>query len=135
MSIRVIGAILLALVASAGVGWLTGSSGRSAAERERGAIELRGDFSEARALVLEGRVSLFMSNFGDAIQRFQQAGQRISGLQSRLRALGQVEQASRLQIAVSSLGDAQRSATAFDSTKAHAAADQALGALRAAAGN
>ena len=95
---------------------------------------MRAEFSEARALVLEGRVSLFISNFGDAIQRFQQASQRIGAIQSRLRALGQVEQASRLQIAISSLGDAQRSAAAFDTTKAQAAADQALGALRAAAG-
>ncbi len=126
--------MLLALVASAGVGWFTGSSGRSEAERERATIELRSDFSEARALMLEGRVSLFISNFGDAIRHFQQAGQRIGAIQSRLRAIGQVEQASRLQIAISSLGDAQRSAAGFDSTKAHAAADQALGALRAASG-
>jgi hypothetical protein len=132
MSLRVAGVILLALVASAGVGWLTGSSGRSAAERERAAIEMRAEFSEARALVLEGRVSLFISNFGDAIQRFQQAGQRIGAIQSRLRATGHVEQASRLQIAISSLGDAQRAAAGFDTTKAQAAADQALGALRAA---
>jgi hypothetical protein len=134
MSIRVIGVILLAVMLAAGVGWFTGSSGRSELERERGRIELRAEFSEARALVLEGRVSLFISNFGDAIQRFQQAGQRIGPIQSRLRAMGQVEQASRLQIAISSLGDAQRSAAGFDTTKAQAAADQALGALRAAAG-
>ena len=134
MSIRVIGVILLALMAAAGVGWFTGSSGRSELERERARIELRAEFSEARALVLEGRVSLFISNFGDAIQRFQQAGQRIGPIQSRLRAMGQVEHASRLQIAISSLGDAQRSAAGFDTTKAQAAADQALGALRAVAG-
>ena len=134
MSIRVIGVIFLALVASAGAGWLTGSSGRSVLERERAAIESRAEFSEARALILEGRVSLFISNFGDAIQRFQQAGQRIGAIQSRLRAIGQVEQASRLQIAISSLGDAQRSAAGFDTTKAQASADQALGALRAASG-
>jgi hypothetical protein len=48
--------------------------------------------------------------------------------------LGQVEPASRLQIAVSSLGDAERAAATFDTTKAQAAADEALGALRAAAG-
>jgi hypothetical protein len=135
MSIRVIGIILLALVAAAGAGWFTGSSGRSVLEQERQSIEMRAEFSEARALVLEGRVSVFMSNFGDAIQRFRQASQRISGIQSRLRGMGQIERASRLQIAVSSLGDAERSAATFDTTKAQAAADQALGALRAAAEN
>ena len=135
MSLRIIGVILLALVAAAGAGWLTGSSGRSALEQDRAAIEMRAEFSEARALMLEGRVSLFLSNFGDAIQRFQEAGQRIGAIQSRLRSVGQVERASRLQIAISSLGDSQRSAATFDTTKAQASVEQALGALRAASGN
>ena len=135
MSLRLFGMVLLALVAAAGTGWCTGSSGRSALEADRASIAARAEFSEARALVLEGRVNLFTSNFGNAIQQFQQAGQQIGGIQSRLRALGEVEQASRLQIAISSLGDAQRAAASFDTTKAQAAAEQALGALRAAAGN
>jgi hypothetical protein len=134
MSIRVIGIILLALVVAAVGGWFTGSSGRSTIERERTVIEMRAEFAEARALVLEGRVSLFQSNFGDAIKQFQQAGQRIASIQSRLRTMGQIEQASRLQMAASSLGDAQRLAATFDTTKAQASADQALGALRAASG-
>jgi hypothetical protein len=135
MSLRLFGVIVAALVVAAGTGWCMGSSGRSAAERERGSIEMRAEFAEARALILEGRVSVFLSNFGNAVQQFQQASQRTGGIQSRLRSLGQVEQASRLQIAISSLGDAQRAAAGFDTTKAQAAADQALGALRAAAGN
>jgi hypothetical protein len=135
MSLRLFAVIVVALVGAAGTGWFMGSSGRSVLERERASIEARAEFAEARALVLEGRVNVFSSNFGNAIQQFQQAGQRIGGIQSRFRALGQVEQASRLQIAISSLGDAQRAAAAFDTTKAHAAAAQALGALRAAAGN
>jgi hypothetical protein len=135
MSLRAFGIVLLALVVAAGAGWCTGSSGRSALEVARASIEARSEFFEARALVLEGRVSLFTSNFGNAIQQFQQASQRIAGIQSRLRAAGQVEQAGRLQIAISSLGDAQRAAAGFDTTKAQASAEQALGALRAAAGN
>ena len=135
MSLRVFGIVLLALVVAAGTGWCMGSSGRSALEADRASLEMRAEFADARALVLEGRVSVFTSNFGNAIQQFQQAGQRISAIQSRLRSVGQVEQASRLQIAISSLGDAQRAAAGFDTTKAQSSADQALGALRAAAGN
>lgn len=135
MSLRIVGLVLLALAVAAGTGWCMGSSGRSALEADRASTAARAEFSEARALVLEGRVSLFTSNFGNAIQQFQQAGQQIGGIQSRLRALGQVEQAGRLQIAISSLADAQRAAAGFDTTKAQAAAEQALGALRAAAGN
>jgi hypothetical protein len=134
MSIRVVGVILLALVVAAGLGWFAGSAGRSAVERHQAVIEMRADFSEARALVLEGRVSLYVSNFGDAIAQFQQASRRIAAVQSRLREIGQVEQAGRLEIAVSSLGEAQRLAATFDTTKAQASAEQALEALRAAAG-
>ena len=134
MSIRVVGVILLALVVSAVGGWFVGSAGRSVAQREEGLADMRAEFAEARALVLEGRVSLYTSNFGNAIEQFQQASQRIGRVQSRLREIGQVEQAGRLEIAVSSLGDAQRLAATFDTTKAQAAAEQATDALRAASG-
>jgi hypothetical protein len=134
MSIRVIAVIIVALVVAAIGGWVTGSAGRSAVEREQAVMEMRAEFAEARALVLEGRVSLYVSNFGDAIQQFQRAGRLITAVQSRLREIGQVEQAGRLEIAVSSLGEAQRLAATFDTTKAQASAEQALDALRAASG-
>jgi hypothetical protein len=134
MSFRFVVVILLALVVAAIGGWFVGSSGRSAVEREQGVAVMRAEFADARALVLEGRVSLYTSNFGNAIEQFQQASQRIGDLQRQLREIGQVEQAGRLEIAVSSLGDAQRLAATFDTTKAQAAAEQALDALRAASG-
>jgi hypothetical protein len=134
MSIRVIGVILVAILVAAVGGWFAGSSGRGAVEREQAVTEMRADFAEARALVLEGRVSLYSSNFGDAIGQFQEASKRISAVQSRLREIGQVEQAGRLEIAVSSLGEAQRLAATFDTTKAQASAEQALQALRGASG-
>jgi hypothetical protein len=135
MSLRVVGVILIALVAAAGAGWLSGASGRSALERERDLFEMRAEFAEARALVLDARVSLFLSNFGDAIQRLQQARTFVTRLQTRLREMGQTDQAGRLEIANSNLADAQRLAATFDATRAQAAADQAMAALRAAAGN
>jgi hypothetical protein len=134
MSIRVVGVILLALVVAAVGGWFVGSSGRSAAERAETVSLMRAEFAESRALVLEGRVSLFVSNFGDAIERFQRANVLIGRIQRQLREIGQVEQAGRLEIAASSIGDAQRLAATFDTTKAQAAAETALGALRAASG-
>lgn len=134
MSIRVIGVILLAVLLAAVGGWFVGASGRSAVERAQAVSLMRAEFAESRALVLEGRVSLFQSNFGDAIQQFQQASALIRRLQAQLREIGQIEQAGRLEIAASSLGDAQRLAAMFDTTKAQAAAEQALGALRVASG-
>jgi hypothetical protein len=132
MSIRVIGIILLALVLAAVGGWCVGASGRSVVEREMNTTLMRAEYADARASILEGRVSLFTSNFGNAIQQFQQASARIADIQRQLRELGQTEQAGRLEIAVSSLGDAQRLAATFDVTKAQASAEQALSALQAA---
>ena len=103
-------------------------------EIERGRAEMRAEFSEARALVLDGRLSLFQNNFGDAIQRFQGARDLIGRVQARLRQMGQVEQAGRLEIAISELSDAQRASSTFDTVRAQAAADRAVQALRVAAG-
>jgi lipopolysaccharide biosynthesis regulator YciM len=134
MSLRLIGILLLALVVAAVGGWFVGSAGRSAVERDSTVSLMRAEFAEARALVLEGRVSLFQSNFGEAIQQFQRANVLIGSVQRQLREVGQVEQAGRLQIAISSLGDAQRLAATLDTTKAQASAEQALAALQAASG-
>jgi hypothetical protein len=134
MSIRLVGALILALVVTSIGGWFVGSSGRSAVERERTRAVMQAEFAEARALVLEGRVSLYVSNFGNAIEQFQQASALIGTLQRQLREMGQVEQAGRLEIASSSLGDAQRSAAMFDVSKAQAEAEQALQALTAGSG-
>ena len=134
MSIRVVGVILLALIVAAVSGWFAGAAGRSALEAEQVRSGMRAEFAESRALVLEGKVSLFLSNVGNAVQSFQRANVLIARLQQELREMGHVEQAGRLELAASNLGDAQRLAATFDMTGAQAAADQALQALQAAAG-
>ena len=133
MSFKVILVILAALVASALGGWFAGASGRSAVEVESRRTAMRAQFSEARALVLDGRVNLYQTNFGNAIERFQQARNFIGRIQVELREMGQVEQSGRLEIALSHLSDAQRASAAFDTTAAQTAADQATQALAAAA--
>ena len=134
MSFKVIVVILAALVASALGGWFAGASGRSAIELESRRAGMRAEFAEARALVLDGRVNLYQTNFGNSIERFQQARNFIGRIQVGLREGGQVEQAGRLEIALSHLSDAQRACAAFDTTAAHTAAEQAIQALAAASG-
>jgi hypothetical protein len=132
MPIRFVGIILLALVAAVGAGWMAGAAGRTVLERDLQRSAMRVEFADARALALDGRVSLFQSNFGDAIERFQLARTRIRRVQAQLREIGQAEQAGRLEIALSHLSDAQRAASMFDAVRAQAAADQAMQALLAA---
>ncbi|MCC7007623.1 MAG: hypothetical protein IT184_02295 [Acidobacteria bacterium] len=134
MSLKLIGILLLSLVVAAGAGWMAGASGRSALELEQQRTVMRAEFAEARAQVLDGRVSLYQSNFGNAVERFQRSRDLIGQIQAQLRQMGLVDQAGRLEIAITHLSDAQQASAAFDQTKAHFAADQAFEALTKAGG-
>jgi hypothetical protein len=123
------GIVVLATVFA--VGWVWGASGRSAVALTQEQSEIRGSMTDARALVLEGRVSLFQANFGDASRSFDAARTAVERLQTRLRESGQADRAGRLQIVLAHLSDAQRLAVALDQS-AHGAADEALKALMSA---
>jgi hypothetical protein len=131
MSFKFVGVILLAILAAAGVGWMAGRSSLSVAEQQRARAEMRAEFADARAAILDARVNLFESNFGNAIEACQNARNRIGQIQTQLRAIGQPDQAGRLEIANTHLSDAQHLAAAFDRGAQDAAA-QALKALDAA---
>jgi hypothetical protein len=133
MSFRFVAAILAALVVAAGAGWIAGASSRSLVERERARAEMQAMFADARANILDGRVNVYESSFGSAVESFQAARNRIAQIQTRLREIGQPEQAGRLQVATSHLSDAQHYAAAFDA-RAQDAADEAMKALLAASG-
>ena len=128
MSIKVIGSILVAALVTFGIGWLVGVSGRSDLERQLAAVEERVEFAQARALISDGRVSLFLVNFGDASKRFEEARGVIEKAQTRLREGGQAERAGRLEVVLTQLRDAQRLAASLDSS-AQGAAAEALRAL------
>lgn len=131
MTLKRVGWIALVLVVVFGAGFLTGSSGRSAADQQRRQFEERADVAEARARVLDGRVSLFLVNFGDASRRFEEARGIVERLQGRLREVGEAERAGRLEIALSHLKDAQRLAASLDAAAQNAAVE-ALKAIDAA---
>jgi hypothetical protein len=92
------------------------------------AAEQRADTIEVRALILEGRVNLYQSNFGAASQNFEGALAVVARIQTQLRETAQAERAGRLQIAIAHLRDAQRLAASFDAA-AHTAADEAMQAI------
>jgi hypothetical protein len=127
MTARAIGWVLVGVIVAFGSGWLIGGSGRSAAVEERRALEEQLELTRARALILDGRVSLFLVNFGDASTRFEEARAAVERLQTSLRETGQAERAGRLAIVLSHLNDAQRLAASLDQSSQHAAAE----ALRA----
>jgi hypothetical protein len=122
---------LVGVAVTLGVGWVWGASGRGEAEQAQRAAELRADFAEARALVLEARVHLFTNNFGSAGRALDRARPVIAGLQARLRETGQAERAGRLEIVLGHVGEAGRYTLAVDA-RAQNAAEAALDALAAA---
>ena len=118
----------IALLVTFGVGWVIGASGRSAVEQDRRLAEERSAFAEARADALDGRVSLYRSNFGDASRHFEDAVAVVTGLQGRLRQAGDAERAGRLEIVLAQLREAQRLSAQFDAA-AQSAAAEALQAM------
>jgi hypothetical protein len=131
MSMKSVAWISAGVLAVFAVGWLVGGSGKSAFSLERRAATERAGFAEARAAVLDGQVSLYQSNFGDAARQFGAAQATAEALQSALRETGQAERAGRIEIVLSHLREAQRLSTALE-TGAQDAARQALAALDAA---
>ncbi len=97
-------------------------------EQARRAAVQAADLSEARALILDGQVQIFLVNFGAASQRYEAARAAIERVQVALRETGQAERAGRLEIPLSHLREAQRLAVSLDSS-ARNAADEALSAL------
>lgn len=128
MSVRLVGILAIALLVAFGGGWIIGQSGRATAEDGRRRLEFTANVSDVRASTLDGRVSLFLVNFGDASRHFEQARGTAERLQASLREVGQAERAGRVEIVVAHLRDAQRLAASLDAGS-HKAAEEALRAL------
>ena len=128
MSPKSIAWISLVVIVAALSGWVWGASGRSEIDRDRRAAEQRADLLEARALILDGQVQIFLVNFGEASRRFESAIGAVERLQTTLRETGQAERAGRLEIPLTHLRDAQRLAASLDPS-ARNSAEEALQAL------
>jgi hypothetical protein len=130
MTLKLVGWCALAVVLVFGAGWLAGSSGRASIDDERRLASSRADYAEARAFALEGRVSLFQSNFGEASRAFESARAIVEGAQARLRQAGDAAGAGQLEVALSQLREAQRLSLALDA-RAQQAADEAVRVIAA----
>ncbi|NQW04753.1 MAG: hypothetical protein HQ485_12085 [Acidobacteria bacterium] len=128
MSPKSIAWISLVVIVAALSGWVWGASGRSEIDRDRRAAEQRADLLEARALILDGQVQIFLVNFGEASRRFESAIGAVERVQTTLRETGQAERAGRLEIPLTHLRDAQRLAASLDPS-ARNSAEEALQAL------
>jgi hypothetical protein len=106
-NIKVLASIVAAVALAALVSFLYGRSGASVDREALEAARLRLQIVEARAQVLDGRVSLYLVNFGDAGRHFSFAKGPLAPARATLVARGQHELAATLDRAGKELDGAQ----------------------------
>jgi hypothetical protein len=119
---------LIGLLVAVGAGWLWGSWGRWAAEREAQGVEIRAQLAEGRASLLAARVNLFEINFGKASAELERARQVMSVAAGLLDKAGRSGEAESVRQALAKAEEARQLAGAVDQT-AGARAAEALAAL------
>ena len=89
------------------------------------------DIAEARGQVLDGRVSLYNVNFGDASRHFEEAKAPLRRVRERYQKVGKNAAAGSIGAALAQVEEAQRLAGKLDQS-ANAKANEALEAIRVA---
>jgi hypothetical protein len=110
-NIKVLASIVAAVAVAALLSFFYGRSGVSVDREALEATRLRLQLVEARAQVLDGRVSLYLVNFGDASRHFAFAKGQIAPARATLTARGQGELAATLDRAAKEIDRAQELAT------------------------
>jgi hypothetical protein len=102
--------LLVALLA----GWIWGASGRSDTGRALRSSELRGELLAARAAVLDARVAIYNTNFGEASSHLDDARGLLDRANDGLKSLGRNDEVTQVQMAQASIDEAQRMAGRLD---------------------
>jgi hypothetical protein len=114
-----------------GLGFAWGASGRYTAEHALDDTKQQLDLAEARARILEARVSLYNVNFGDAQRQFEDAKAPLTRARDRYQQDGKRDAAEGLAAALARVQEAQRLAGRLDQN-ANTQANEALKAIQVA---
>ena len=114
-----------------GLGYAAGISGRSALQTSLDDARLQADVTEARALVLEARVSLYNVNFGDASRRLEDAKAPLRRIRQQYADDNRDDAVRSISAALEHVDEAQRLAGKLDQA-ANSKAGEALEAIRVA---
>lgn len=123
MTMKALAIIAGCMVVAFGTGWCTGASNRTSLALDLAQATLRADVAEVRASILDARVSLTQSNFGDARRALQRAFQFAERVQAQLHEVGQADRARDVQLVLGHLSDADGLSGALDPAAAQAAAE------------
>lgn len=115
----------VALLVAFGIGWGVGHSGKSGISRALETAELRESLLDARGAVLTARVDIYNVNFGDASRHLEAARTAVRAAAVRLTDLGRLDEAKRLDAALTKIDEAQRMAGKLNQDANALAADAA----------
>jgi hypothetical protein len=112
-----------------GLGYAWGAAGRRTAEATLADVRQQLDLAEARAHLLEARVSLYNMNFGDASRRLEQAQPPLRRIRQRFVDDGRDEAVRSITAALEHVEEGQRLSGKLDPA-ANSKAGDALEAIR-----
>ena len=122
-----------ALIITLGLGFAWGASGRIALRTTLDDARQQLDLSDARALILDARVSLYNNNFGDASRHFEDSKAPLRRVKQRYQEASRSDAASSIDAALGHVDEAQRLAGNLDPS-ANGRAGEALDAIKVAVG-
>lgn len=121
------------LLVTLGLGFAWGASGRMAIQTELAEARQHLDLADARAQILDARVSLYNNNFGDASRHFEDAKGPLRRVKDRYQDRRRSDAAASIDAALGHVEEAQRLAGKLD-LSANGKAGEALDAIKVAAG-
>ena len=121
------------LLVTLGLGFAWGASGRVALQADLDEARQQLDLSDARARILEARVSLYNNNFGDASRHFEDSKASLRRAKQRYQDASRSDAASSIDAALGHVDEAQRLSGKLDSS-ANSKASEALDAIKVAVG-
>ena len=127
-TLKLFGVGVLLLVVALGGGYWWGASGRGTAQQALDGVQQQLELANARAAILDARVSLYNVNFGDAQRQLDDAKAPLTRARDRAQAQGKKETADGLTAALAHAQEAQRLAGRLDQN-ANIRANEALKAI------
>jgi hypothetical protein len=129
---KVILSVFVATLVALGLGFAWGASGRGALHTSLDEAKQQLDLAEARGQILEGRVSLYNNNFGDAGRHFEDSKAALRRMKARFQEAGSRDAAAGVDAALAHIEEAQRLTAKLDPA-ANNKATEALDAIKLAA--
>jgi hypothetical protein len=123
--------VFAALLVAFGLGFGWGASGKTSLQTAVDESRQQLDLTDARAQILDARVSLYNNNFGDASKHLDDSKASLRRVKARYQEASRSDAATRIDAALGHVDEAQRLAGKLDQS-ANGKAGEALDAIKIA---